>query len=123
MLNDLTALATFAVVAEEKSFTCAAKRQGVSPSAVSHAMRTLEEQLSVRLLARTTRSVGLTEAGERLLTRLRPALSEVAETLHDISGQRDGASGRLRLLVPRLAVRSVLLPKLGEFYRELQTSH
>lgn len=116
--NDLSALATFFVVAEERSFTRAANRQGVSPSAVSHSMRTLEEEIGVRLLARTTRSVALTEAGEQLLGRLRPALVEVGETLEQISGRRDKAAGRIRLLLPRLAVRSVLAPKLGKLSRE-----
>lgn len=116
--NDLSALATFLVVAEERSFTRAAKRQGVSPSAISHSMRTLEEEIGVRLLARTTRSVALTEAGEQLLGRLRPALVEVGETLEQISGRRDKAAGRIRLLLPRLAVRSVLAPKLGRLSRE-----
>jgi DNA-binding transcriptional LysR family regulator len=116
--NDLSALATFLVVAEERSFTRAAKRQGVSPSAVSHSMRTLEEEVGVRLMARTTRSVSLTEAGEQLLSRLRPALTEVGETLEEISGRRDKAAGRVRLLLPRLAIRSVLAPKLGKLSRE-----
>ncbi len=116
--NDLSALATFLVVADERSFTRAAKRQGVSPSAVSHSMRTLEEEVGVRLLSRTTRSVALTEAGEQLLGRLRPALVEVGETLEQISGRRDKAAGRIRLLLPRLAVRSVLAPMLGKLSRE-----
>jgi DNA-binding transcriptional LysR family regulator len=111
--SDLTALVTFLVVAEERSFTRAAKRQGVSPSAVSHAMRALEEEIGVRLLARTTRSVALTEAGERLVTRLKPALSEIGETLELISGQSSRPAGRVRLLLPRLAISSVLAPKLG----------
>ena len=81
-------------------------------------MRTLEEEIGVRLLARTTRSVALTEAGEQLLGRLRPALVEVGETLEQISGRRDKAAGRIRLLLPRLAVRSVLAPKLGKLSRE-----
>ena len=85
--TDLTSLGTFLAVAEERSFTRAAKRRGVSPSAVSHSMRALEEEVGVRLLARTTRSVALTEAGERLLSRLRPALMEVAETLGQIAGR------------------------------------
>ena len=76
--SDLSALTTFLVVAEERSFTRAAKRQGVSPSAVSHSMRALEEDVGVRLLARTTRSVSLTEAGEQLLGRLRPPLPKSA---------------------------------------------
>jgi molybdenum-dependent DNA-binding transcriptional regulator ModE len=64
---DLSLLAGFLLVAEEKSFTRAARRQGVSPSAVSHAMRTLQEEFGVRLLARTTRTVALTDAGRELL--------------------------------------------------------
>lgn len=116
--SDLSALSTFVLVAEEKNFTRAAKRQGVSPSAVSHSMRTLEEEVGVRLLARTTRSVALTEAGEQLFRRLRPALAEVEETLEDISGRRDKASGRLRLLIPRLAVTSVLAPRLAQLHQE-----
>lgn len=116
--NDLSALSTFLLVAEERSFTRAARRQGVSPSAVSHAMRTLEEEVGVRLLARTTRSVSLTEAGEQLLDRLRPAFAEVGEILEKISGSRNKAVGRIRLLLPRLAVTSVLAPKLGQLNRE-----
>jgi DNA-binding transcriptional LysR family regulator len=113
--KDLTALATFLAVAEERSFTRAAKRHGVSPSAVSHAMRTLEEELGVRLIARTTRSVALTEAGDELLRRLKPALTEVGDALHHIAGQRNRPGGRVRLLVPRLAV-SVLAPKLSTLH-------
>ena len=111
--SDLTSLATFLAVAEERSFTNAAKRRGVSPSAISHAMRTLEEELGVRLLARTTRSVALTEAGEQLVERLRPALNDVGQALDDIVGQRSQPGGRVRLLIPRLAVSSVLAPRLG----------
>jgi DNA-binding transcriptional LysR family regulator len=116
--RDLRSLSTFLLVAEERSFTRAAKRQGVSPSAVSHSMRTLEEEVGVRLLARTTRSVALTEAGEQLLSRLRPALAEVGETLEEISSGREKATGRIRLLLPRLAVSSVLAPRLGKLSRE-----
>jgi DNA-binding transcriptional LysR family regulator len=111
--SDLTSLATFLAVAEERSFTKAAKRRGVSPSAISHAMRALEEELGVRLLARTTRSVALTEAGEQLVERLKPALTDVGQVLDDIAGQRSRPGGRVRLLIPRLAVSSVLAPKLG----------
>ncbi|HEY5214852.1 MAG TPA: LysR family transcriptional regulator, partial [Acidobacteriaceae bacterium] len=116
--RDLSSLSTFLLVAEERSFTRAAKRQGVSPSAVSHSMRALEEEIGVRLLSRTTRSVAPTEAGERLLSRLKPALEEVGETLGEISGGRDKAAGRIRLLLPRLAVSSVLAPRLGKLSRE-----
>nr|AOS95270.1 LysR family regulatory helix-turn-helix protein [uncultured bacterium] len=116
--RDLASLATFVVVAEERSFTKAAKRQGVSPSAISHAMRGLEEELGVRLLARTTRSVALTDAGDRLLARLKPALGEIGETLEDLSGNRNKPAGRIRLLLPRLAVKSVLASKLGQLHKE-----
>jgi len=81
-------------------------------------MRALEEEVGVRLLARTTRSVSLTEAGEQLVSRLRPALADVGETLEEISCGRDKAAGRIRLLLPRLAVSSVLAPKLGNLSRE-----
>src|SRR5213594_2895716 len=96
--NDLNTLAAFLVVAEERSFTRAAKKLGVSPSAMSHAMRGLEEDMGVRLLSRTTRSVAPTEAGERLLTRLRPALNDVQDVLDELSGLRDKPVGRVRLL-------------------------
>ena len=116
--NDLTPLATFLAVAEERSFTKAAKRRGVSPSAVSHAIRTLEEELGVRLLARTTRSVALTGAGEQLRARLKPALTEVGQVLEDITGQRNRPGGTVRLLVPRLAVSSVLAPQLSRLHSQ-----
>ena len=116
--NDFSALASFLVVAEERSFTKAGKRLGVSPSAMSHAMRGPEERLGVRLLLRTTRSVAPTEAGEKLLARLRPALTDVNEALDQISGLRDKPAGRVRLLMPRFAVESVLAPKLGQLARQ-----
>ena len=120
--DDLSILSTLLAVAEEKSFTRAAKRLGVSPSAVSHALRGLEERLGVRLLARTTRSVAPTEAGEQLLARLRPALTEVRDALGEITGLRDKPAGRIRLLMPRFAVESVLAPKLARFAREYPDS-
>lgn len=116
--KDLSALSAFLAVAEERSFTRAAKRLGVSASAMSHAMRALEEEIGVRLLSRTTRSVAPTDAGEELLARLRPALTEVQEALVQISGLRNKPAGRVRLLVPRLAASSVLAPKLGQFARD-----
>jgi DNA-binding transcriptional LysR family regulator len=118
LANDLGALSVFLTVAEEHSFTRASKRLGVSPSAVSHSMRELEEKMGVRLLSRTTRSVGLTEAGEHLRTRLRPAFTEIGEALGEVSGLRNKPVGRVRLLVPRLAASTVLAPKLGQFTRD-----
>jgi DNA-binding transcriptional LysR family regulator len=116
--NDLSALSAFLAVAEERSFTRAAKRLGVSPSAMSHAMRALEEGIGVRLLSRTTRSVALTDAGEDLLARLRPALIDIQGALDRVSGLRNKPAGRVRLLVPRLAASTVLAPKLGQFARD-----
>lgn len=113
--SDLNILAAFLAIAEERSFTKAAKRLGVSPSAMSHAIRGLEETLGVRLLSRTTRSVAPTEAGEQLLTRIRPALTDIQDALAQLSGLRDKPSGRVRLLVPRLAGTTVLGPKLAQF--------
>jgi DNA-binding transcriptional LysR family regulator len=116
--TDLNILAAFFAIAEERSFTKAAKRLGVSPSAMSHAIRGLEEDVGVRLLSRTTRSVAPTEAGEQLLSRLRPALTDVQDALNQISGLRDKPTGHVRLLVPRLAGTMVLGPKLARFTRE-----
>jgi DNA-binding transcriptional LysR family regulator len=116
--NDLNILAAFLAIAEERSFTKAAKRLTVSPSAMSHAIRGLEETLGVRLLSRTTRSVAPTEAGEQLLARLRPAFTEVQDALDQLSGLRDKPAGRVRLLVPRLAGTTVVGPKLAKFTRD-----
>src|SRR5512139_2845425 len=116
--DEFGVLAAFVAVAEERSFTRAARRLGVSPSALSHAIRELEEQVGVRLLARTTRSVAPTEAGETLLARLRPALGDILGAMDEISGLRDRPAGRIRLRVPRFGVMTVLADKVGEFARK-----
>src|SRR5437763_5298421 len=113
--DDLNVLSAFLAVAEERSFTRAAKRLNVSQSALSHAVRGLEEESGVRLLARTTRSVAPTDAGEELLRSLTPALTDIRAALGKISGQRDTPAGRVRLVVSPLAAGSVLGPKLGAF--------
>jgi DNA-binding transcriptional LysR family regulator len=115
--DDLNVLAAFAVVAEERSFTKAARRLTVSPSALSHAMRGLEERLGVRLLARTTRSVAPTEAGDQLLARVQPALADIREALDDLAGLRDRPAGRVRVVATPVAAALVLAPKLGAFAR------
>lgn len=115
--DELSVMSAFLAVADERSFTKAAKRLRVTQSALSHAIRGLEEQVGVRLLARTTRSVAPTEAGEHLLAELRPALTSIRGALDRIGGLRDTPRGRLRLLIPRLAAMSVLGPKLAEFAR------
>lgn len=116
--DELSVLAAFLRVAEERSFTRAATTLGVSPSALSHAIRGLEERFGVRLLARTTRSVAPTEAGQQLVTRLGPALGDIRVALDLLTGLRDRPAGRLRLVVSALAAKTVLAPKLGQFARD-----
>jgi DNA-binding transcriptional LysR family regulator len=116
--DELSVLAAFLLVAEERSFTRAAKRLAVSPSALSHAVRGLEERIGVRLLARTTRSVAPTDAGDQFISRLRPALADVRGALDQMAGLRDKPAGRVRLLMPRTAALTVLAPKLARFARD-----
>ncbi len=111
-------LSTFAVVAAERSFTKAAVRLGVSRSAVSHSMSALEERLGLRLLARTTRTVAPTEAGERLLARLRPALHDIAGALTEVGQLRERPAGVVRLIAPPIVLATLLSPKLAEFARD-----
>lgn len=123
MRPDLNLLSAFLAVAEERSFTRAARRLGVSPSALSHAVRGLEERLGVRLLSRTTRSVGPTEAGEQLVARLRPALGDINDALGAIAGLRGRPAGRVRLVVSPIAATTVLAAKLGQFARDFPDVH
>lgn len=116
--DELSVMSAFLAVADERSFTKAAKRLGVTQSALSHAIRGLEDQVGVRLLARTTRSVAPTEAGEQLLAELRPALRGIRGALDRIGGLRDTPQGRVRLLIPRLAAMIVLGPRLARFARD-----
>lgn len=113
--NELNDLMAFAAVARERSFTRAAAMLGMSPSALSHAMRGLEERLGVRLMARTTRSVAPTEAGERLLQSLVPALADIKNGLDAMAEWRDNPSGTVRITTFAYAARMVLLPKLPTF--------
>src|SRR5437879_852814 len=116
--DELSVLSAFLAVAEERSFTRAANRLGVTPSALSHAIKGLEERFGVHLLARTTRSVAPTDAGEQLLARLRPALGDIRGAVDLISGLRDRPAGRVRLVVSPIAATTVLAPKLGRFARD-----
>jgi DNA-binding transcriptional LysR family regulator len=113
--EDWGSLAAFAIVAEERSFTRAAARLGVSPSALSHTLRRLEERLRIKLLARSTRSVSTTEAGERLLARLRPAIEEISGAVEDLGRLLDRPSGLLRITASRSAARMVVAPILHRF--------
>jgi DNA-binding transcriptional LysR family regulator len=113
--SDLPELVVFAAVAEERSFTRAAARLGVSQSALSHTIRALEKRLGLQLLARTTRSVSPTLVGSALLQDLAPALERVQQSLQRVRQLSDRPSGRLRLITSRSAAVSVLLPKLQKF--------
>jgi DNA-binding transcriptional LysR family regulator len=108
-------LSVFAVVAEERSFTRAATRLGVSRSAVSHAVHELEERLGIRLLARTTRAVAATEAGQRLLDRLSPALGDIGAALSELGHLRHTPAGVIRLIAPPIVLSTILSPKLAAF--------
>ncbi|RYF39284.1 MAG: LysR family transcriptional regulator, partial [Comamonadaceae bacterium] len=94
----------FLAVAEERGFRAAARRLGVTPSAVSQAVRAFEDRIGVALLARTTRSVGLTEAGERLLLQVRPAAQQVLLGIESARSLGSSATGLLRISVPKAGV-------------------
>ena len=110
-------LRAFAAVAQERSFRKAAARLGVTPSALSHMIRALEERLGAKLLHRTTRSVAPTEAGSLLLGRLVPAMEEMASAVSEVGAFSDHPRGRLRVNLPQLAAEVVLLPRLEAFTR------
>jgi DNA-binding transcriptional LysR family regulator len=113
--SDLDDLAAFASVARARSFTRAAAELGLSPSALSHAMKGLEKRLGVRLLARTTRSVAPTAAGEQLMRSLEPALAQVTQGLVSLADWRDSPSGTVRLTTFGYAARTILAPRLPQF--------
>jgi len=113
--SDLRNLTAFAAIAARKSFRRAALDLGVSVSSLSTRMRALEQALGIGLLHRTTRSVGLTEAGERLLARLAPALREVEDAVASLQGSGTVVTGRLRINAPPPAVDLVLTPIMTTF--------
>jgi DNA-binding transcriptional LysR family regulator len=110
-LNDLAA---FVVVGRERSFTRAAAQLGVSQSALSHTMRSLEERLGLRLLTRTTRSVTPTDAGERLLATWGPRLEAIDSELADLGRLRDRPAGDVRITADEYSARAVLWPALRQ---------
>ena len=115
--TELAELSAFATVAEERSFTRAASRLGISQSALSHSVRGLEKRLGLQLLARTTRSVSPTAAGTALLQELAPALERIERAVAETRKQRQNPAGRIRLIIPRTATQMVILPKLARFNR------
>ena len=111
----LATLKAFVSVARLGSFRRAAAERGVSASAFSHIIRGLEDMLGVRLFHRTSRSVGLTQAGRELLRRIGPALGELAEALGNARASSARPSGLLRLNVPHIATTLVIGPMIGRF--------
>lgn len=109
------AVAAFARVAHHASFTRAAAELGVSTSALSQNMRSLEERLGVRLLQRSTRRVGLTEAGQRLLRDAGPAIAALVAAVDGVHESRDRPAGLLRLNLSRAAADAVVMPHLVDF--------
>ena len=112
--DELGSLAMFLAIAEERSFTRAAAKLGVSQSALSHAMRRLEARLGLRLLTRTTRSVAPTEAGDRLIETLRPSFDEIDATLAALTRFRDRPAGRVRISVSKHAAHTLLWPVVDQ---------
>jgi DNA-binding transcriptional LysR family regulator len=111
-VNDLLA---FIAVARERSFTKAAKKAGLSQSALSHTVAQLESRLGIRLLTRTTRAVSPTEAGQRLLDGIGPSFDEIESQVAGLSELRDKPAGTIRIVASDFAINCVLWPKLKKF--------
>jgi DNA-binding transcriptional LysR family regulator len=105
----------FVTVPINDSFRAAASRLDVTPSALSHSTRQLEARLGVRLLNRTTRSVSVTDAGQRLLEQLRPALGQISDALEDLNRERSRPFERLQIYVTDLAAAAVIAPVWQRF--------
>src|SRR5207249_1373044 len=114
-LNDLMA---FLAVGQERSFTRAAAKLGISQSALSHTIRGLEERLGLRLLTRTTRSVAPTEAGERLLNTIGPRFEEIDAELEALGELREKPAGTIRITATDYAADAILWPKLTKLLRD-----
>jgi DNA-binding transcriptional LysR family regulator len=121
--EELLDLNAFLVVAEEHSFTRAAAKLGTSQSSLSHTIRRLETRLGVRLLTRTTRSVAPTEAGERLLRTLRPALDSIGAELAALGDLRNKPAGHIRITTGEHAAITVLWPALKKLLPDYPDIH
>jgi DNA-binding MarR family transcriptional regulator len=111
-------LKAFMTEAEQRSFSKAADLLGVSPSALSQTVRALEEQLGIRVRTRTTRRISLTEAGQRLVGRTRPAVSESEGALQDAKFARERPSGVVRIKCPKLAFQTYIENRIPAFHAE-----
>lgn len=110
--TDLNQLTWFQAVAEERSFTKAAAKLGISQSTLSHTIKQLEERMGIRLLTRTTRNVATTIAGERLLQTIAPRIGEIEDEIAALMAFREKPSGSIRLTLSDHALESVVWPKL-----------
>lgn len=108
-------LIIFAEVSRQGSFTKASNALGISPSAISHVIRKLEEKLDTRLLHRSTRSLSLTEEGARLLEKLNPSISALDDTISGFHESRDEVSGRIKITSHRVAAEHTIFPRLTAF--------
>src|SRR5437870_3611197 len=115
-IDQLDGLVAFRCVAQSRSFTGAAAQLEVSPQAVSQAVKALEARLGVRLFNRTTRSVSLSEAGERLWAKVDPALTDLFEATEVVQEFRDKPVGLLRIGVSRPVFHALLQPALADFH-------
>src|SRR5258707_12761143 len=113
--DQLRAVAAFGRVAQLASFSKAAETLGVSPSALSQTIRALEARLSIRLLNRTTRRVGVTEAGAMFLQRVLPALEQFTTAFSELDELRGKPTGTLRISLPRTAMTTIIVPLLRDF--------
>ncbi|MDA9404685.1 LysR family transcriptional regulator [Bradyrhizobium sp. CCBAU 45389] len=116
--HDFNDLLWFLTVARERSFTKAAAKLGIAQSTLSHTIKRLEDQMGIRLLTRTTRSVGLTEAGERLRQSMAPRIAEIEADIADLMAFRDKPSGRIRMTISDHAFHSVVWPKLEPILKD-----
>ena len=114
-LSQLDGMLAFVTVAQTRSFTAAAAALDVTPPAVSQAVKQLEDRIGVRLFHRTTRSVALTEAGERFHARVGPALGELTEATAELDSYRAGPTGLLRINVPKVVWHMLLRPLVSGF--------
>jgi DNA-binding transcriptional LysR family regulator len=113
--DQINQIAAFLMVAQERSFTKAASLLGVTPSALSHTIKGFEELLGVRLLARTTRNVAPTEAGERLQRKIGPLMEQISAEIEDIGTFRDRPAGTVRITCTDAVIETVFRPKLSTF--------
>jgi DNA-binding transcriptional LysR family regulator len=116
--QDFNDLLAFVAVARERSFTKAAAKLGVVQSTLSHTIKRLESQMGLRLLTRTTRSVGLTEAGERLQQSLAPRIEEIERDIAALMSLRDKPSGTIRITLSEHALEKVVWPKLSPVLKQ-----